>query len=102
MPQTATCPFGTQTWHSTAKHGTSRSSSRLVAGPFTNPKVAAIAKAHGKSVAQVCLRWIVDSKCVMAVGTGSNATTATSYAKENYDIFDFELTAAEMKVLNAI
>jgi diketogulonate reductase-like aldo/keto reductase len=75
---------------------------RLVAGPFTNPKVAAIAKSHGKSVAQVCLRWIVDNKCVMAVGTGSNATTATSYAKENYDIFDFELTTAEMKVLNAI
>jgi diketogulonate reductase-like aldo/keto reductase len=29
-------------------------------------------------------------------------TTASAYAKENYDIFDFELTAAEMKELNAI
>jgi diketogulonate reductase-like aldo/keto reductase len=70
--------------------------------PFTDSKVAAIGKAHGKSVAQVCLRWIIDSKCVMAVGTGSNATTSGAYAKENIDIFDFELTAAEMKTLNAI
>ena len=38
--------------------------------------VAAIAKSHGKSVAQVCLRWIIDNQCVMAVGTGSNAVRA--------------------------
>ena len=25
--------------------------------PFTNPKVAAISKAHGKSVAQVCRKY---------------------------------------------
>ena len=69
--------------------------------PWTNPKVAAIAKAHSKSVAQICLRWVVDSGCVMAVGTGNNATTAGDYGKENYDIFDFMLTPAEMKTLGS-
>lgn len=50
----------------------------------------------------MAVRWIIDSKCVMAVGTGANATTAGAYAKENIDIFDFELTAADMKILDAI
>ena len=34
--------------------------------------------------------------------TGADATKATSYAKENLDIYGFSLTAAEMTTLNGI
>jgi diketogulonate reductase-like aldo/keto reductase len=39
--------------------------------PFKNPKALAIAKGHDATVAQVCLRWIYQRGCIMAVGTGS-------------------------------
>lgn len=64
--------------------------------------VAAIAKKYGKSASQVCLRWILERGSVMAVGTGANATTAASYAKENVGIFDFALSADEVKQLNTL
>eukprot|EP01052_Picozoa_sp_SAG31_P032032 SAG31_NODE_3467_length_4242_cov_1.967415_4_plen_205_part_00 len=50
--------------------------------PFHNTKALAIAAAHSASVAQVCLRWIAQRGAVMAVGTGSNSSTAANYAKE--------------------
>ena len=34
---------------------------------------------HSVSVAQVCLRWVLQRGCVMAVGTGSNASKAAEY-----------------------
>jgi diketogulonate reductase-like aldo/keto reductase len=64
--------------------------------------VSAIATKHGKSVSQVCLRWILQRGSVMAVGTGANATTAAAYAKENLNIFDFSLSADEVKQLNSL
>ena len=64
--------------------------------------VSAIGKKHGKSTSQVCLRWILDRGAVMAVGTGANATTAASYAQENLDIFDFSLSADEVKQLDQL
>jgi diketogulonate reductase-like aldo/keto reductase len=48
--------------------------------PFKNPKALAIAKSHNASVAQVCLRWIMQKGCIMAVGTGSNAKEVAAYA----------------------
>ena len=68
--------------------------------PFTDKKIAAIAASHKKSVAQVCLRWVLDRGAIIASGTGSEATAAAGYAKENLDIFDFALTAEDMKYLN--
>ena len=38
----------------------------------------------------------------MAVGTGSNTTTAAPYAKEHLGIFDFKLSAAEITELEKI
>lgn len=58
------------------------------------------AKAHSVSAAQVCLRYILDRGAVMAVGTGSNASTVAEYAKENLGTYDFQLTAAEVTALN--
>jgi len=68
--------------------------------PFTDPDLGAIAAAHKVSPAQVCLRWVLQHGAVIASGTGSNATTAGAYSKENLGVFDFELSAAEMMKLN--
>ena len=68
--------------------------------PFTNPAVTKIATAHQKSAAQICLRWVLERGCILATGTGSDATKAAAYAKENLDIYDFSLSADEVKTLN--
>lgn len=70
--------------------------------PFTSAPMAKITAAHSVGASQVCLRWVLQRGAVMAVGTGANATTAAEYAKEDLDLFGFELTEAEMDVLNNI
>lgn len=69
---------------------------------FKDATINKIAAAHGKSAAQVCLRYIVDRGCVMAVGTGSDASKAAEYSKENLDIFDFKLTDDELGQLSKL
>jgi diketogulonate reductase-like aldo/keto reductase len=68
--------------------------------PFSDTKTQAIAAAHKKSVAQVCLRWVLDRGAIIASGTGADATAAAGYAKENLDIFDFTLSSSDMKYLD--
>ena len=56
-----------------------------------------IGKAHGKSAAQVSLRYLVQ------LGTIPIPRTATpAHMKENLDVFDFNLSAAEMAELKAL
>lgn len=69
--------------------------------PFNDHRLTTIAKAHGVAESQVCMRWVLQRGAVVAAGTGSNATTAPAYARENIGIFAFELSAAEMATLNA-
>eukprot|EP01043_Picozoa_sp_COSAG02_P064074 COSAG02_NODE_9262_length_2275_cov_1.777574_2_plen_77_part_00 len=47
---------------------------------FSSPVIKGIASSHSVGVAQVCLRWVLQRGCVMAVGTGANATTAVRKA----------------------
>jgi diketogulonate reductase-like aldo/keto reductase len=54
--------------------------------------LARIAKAHGKSPAQVSLRWLVQQGVIVIP-----RTSKPERLKENIALFDFELTAAEMK-----
>eukprot|EP00039_Didymoeca_costata_P019071 m.336114 g.336114 ORF g.336114 m.336114 type:complete len:306 (-) comp17762_c0_seq1:21-938(-) len=70
--------------------------------PFTNPKAIAIAKNHNVGVSQVCLRYILQRGAIMAVGTGSDPTTVGPYAKEDMDLFGFNLTAEEMNTMGNI
>ena len=56
-----------------------------------------IADAHNKTPGQVTLRWIIQQG-VIAIPRTSKATRA----KENFDIFDFELTAEEMQRIHAL
>ena len=69
--------------------------------PFNDPRLTAIAKAHTVTESQVCMRWVLQRGAVIAAGTGSNATTAPGYARENIGVFAFELSSAEMATLNA-
>jgi len=70
--------------------------------PFDNKVVTDAAAAHGVSAAQVCLRYILERGAIVAAGTGANASQVGPYAKENLGVYDFQLTAAEVKALNAI
>ena len=51
-----------------------------------------IGKAHGKTAAQVCLRFLVQQDIVVIP-----KTSRSERLKENLAIFDFALTPAEMK-----
>lgn len=57
-----------------------------------DPVLADIAKVHGKSIVQVILRWHLQRGVVAIPGSGNPAHIA-----ENHDIFDFELSAEEMR-----
>ncbi len=58
---------------------------------FTNPTLAAIGQAHGKSVGQVVLRWLTQRHVVVIPKSVRPERMA-----ENLDIFDFHLTDQEM------
>ena len=51
-----------------------------------------IGKAHGKSAAQICLRWLVQQGIVVIP-----RTSKVERLEENFTLFDFELSDAEMR-----
>lgn len=59
---------------------------------FSNETVLSIAEAHGKTPAQIILRWHVQDGYIAIPGSSN-----PDHIAENYDIFDFELTEAEME-----
>ena len=63
-----------------------------------DPTIKAIATAHGKSEAQVVLRWLAQQDGVVAL----SKTVSEERAKSNFEIFDFELSPAEMRALHAL
>jgi diketogulonate reductase-like aldo/keto reductase len=62
-----------------------------------NPAVTEVAAAHGKSPAQVLIRWSIQLGTVVIPRATDPARLA-----ENIDVFDFELTEAEMDVLSGL
>jgi len=56
-----------------------------------------IGKAHGKTAAQVCLRYLVQQHIVAIP-----RTSRPQRLKENFDVFDFKLSPAEMKAIAAL
>lgn len=64
---------------------------------FNNAEVLKIANAHGKTSAQIILRWHVQSGYVTVPGSKD-----ASYIAENINIFDFSLIDDEMKILSAL
>ena len=64
---------------------------------FTQPAINAIAAAHGKTPAQVMIRWHLQE--------GRSAipkSVRPERIAENFDVFDFELTPAELEALDAL
>jgi diketogulonate reductase-like aldo/keto reductase len=57
---------------------------------FTNPALSEIGAAHGKSVAQVVLRWLIQREVVVIP-----KSVRRDRMTENFDVFDFELTAEQ-------
>ena len=58
---------------------------------FTNPVLSEIGAGHGKSVAQTILRWLIQRDVVVIP-----KSVRAERMQENFDVFDFELTDAEM------
>jgi diketogulonate reductase-like aldo/keto reductase len=59
--------------------------------------ISEIAKAHGKSSAQVILRWNLQKGVVVIPGSSN-----PDHIQENTKLFDFELTEEEMERINAL
>jgi 2,5-diketo-D-gluconate reductase A len=64
---------------------------------FSDPILSAIGGAHGKSVAQVVLRWLLQ-RDVVVIPT----SVRPERMAENLDVFDFELTDDEMTRIAAM
>ncbi|MBM9506875.1 aldo/keto reductase [Actinacidiphila acididurans] len=59
---------------------------------FTHPVLTEIGKAHGKSAAQVVLRWLIQREIVTIPKSVSPQRMA-----QNIDVFDFQLTDGQMQ-----
>lgn len=62
---------------------------------FANDTLKRIGQTHGKNAGQVALRWLVQQDNVIAVPRSSNP----DHVAANFEIFDFELSAAEMQAI---
>lgn len=58
---------------------------------FTDPTLTEVGRAHGKSVAQVVIRWLIQRQVVVIPKSVRRERMA-----ENFDVFDFELTDDEL------
>lgn len=64
---------------------------------LAEPVIAKIAEAHGKTAAQVILRWMLQEGVVTFP-----KTTNPQHVLDNIDVFDFELSDDEMTRINAL
>ena len=64
---------------------------------LTNPTMEKIAAAHGKTTAQVSLRWVIQQGVLPLP-----KSVHVNRIKENMDVFDFELSDAEMAEISAL
>ena len=78
----ASSPFG----------GTSRTGAIL-----GNPEIVALAEKLGKSPAQVIIRWNLQNQVIMIP-----KSVHKERIEQNFDVFDFELSAEEMAVIDAL
>jgi 2,5-diketo-D-gluconate reductase A len=62
-----------------------------------NPTIGSIAENHGKSPAQVCIRWNIQLGNVVIPRSANPERIAS-----NINVFDFELTADEMDAINSL
>mgnify|MGYP001296858920 FL=1 len=66
-------------------------------GLFEEPIIQALVEKHGKTPAQIILRWDIQNR----VSTIPKSVTP-SRIQENIDVFDFELSDADMKKIDSL
>ena len=64
---------------------------------FENETLARVADECGRSIAQVCLRWLVQKGCVVIP-----STTSVEHLRDNMEVFDWELTPEQEARIDAI
>lgn len=64
---------------------------------FTNETIANIGKKYGKANGQVILRWLIQRGIVVIPKSVHKTRMA-----ENFDVFDFELSADDMKTMSSL
>lgn len=64
---------------------------------FEIPEMVEIGKRHGKSAAQVAIRWVLQHDIVAIP-----KSVHPERVRENAEVFDFELTAGEMAAIDAL
>jgi diketogulonate reductase-like aldo/keto reductase len=65
---------------------------------LTDPALKEIASRHGKSIAQVVLRWLIQQEGIIAL----SKTVTEARAAENLAIFDFALSPEDMQHIQAL
>ena len=65
---------------------------------LTDPVIAGIARRLGKTPAQIALRWLVQQDNVVTL----TKTLKPERARANMQVFDFELSAEDMRALSAL
>ena len=63
-----------------------------------HPVLTEIAERHGKTAAQVALRWLIQQGPVAAIPKSGRE----SHCRENFDVFDFELSAQDMARVSSL
>lgn len=66
-------------------------------GIFDNPILTEVGKAHGKTVAQVALRYLIEMGAVIIP-----KSARIERMKENFEIFDFSLSKAETEQIKTL
>ncbi|GAA2066917.1 aldo/keto reductase [Leifsonia soli] len=64
---------------------------------FETPEVSQAAEAHGKTPAQVVIRWHLQTGNIVFPKSNSRSRMA-----ENFDVFDFELTSDEIAAISSL
>jgi 2,5-diketo-D-gluconate reductase B len=64
---------------------------------FRDPRLRSIGERYGKNAGQVALRWLIQQGGVIAIPRSSRE----AHAKANLEVFDFELSPAEMATVGA-
>ena len=84
--------FGTvvEAWYPFGGRGNTQKS-------FENPVILELAKIYKKTAAQIILRWQIQAGYVAVPGSKNPA-----HIEENFNIFDFELSAEDMKKIAAL
>ena len=65
---------------------------------FKDPVIAGIARGKGKTIAQIALRWLMQQGNIAAIPRSANP----GHMAESLDVFNFTLTADEMKKIFAL